>query len=226
LQSRHGKAAVDAFDQMLQGVGIAIVPFDAPDGAAASGKLQDAARLTPSSPRSNPSPPWRRSPRRARSPRRPASRPIADGSPASPTGSPLTNQVSGGAPPSAFRVSALGAPSFRAEIDPRAVRREGDLQRRGGGRRDRLRRVPAQMPQRRRQLGAGRDPQHAPGRHESARRRAPAARRRRTGSAPPPGGRPGRASGRCRGARPRPRWWSGGRSRSPARRESRRTCRS
>ncbi len=30
LQSRHGKAAVDAFDQMLEGAGIAIVPFDAP----------------------------------------------------------------------------------------------------------------------------------------------------------------------------------------------------
>ena len=30
LQSRHGDAAVDAFDQMLDGAGIAIVPFDAP----------------------------------------------------------------------------------------------------------------------------------------------------------------------------------------------------
>lgn len=30
LQSRHGKAAVDAFDQMLEGAGIPIVPFDAP----------------------------------------------------------------------------------------------------------------------------------------------------------------------------------------------------
>lgn len=30
LRSRHGDAAVDAFDQMLDGAGIAIVPFDAP----------------------------------------------------------------------------------------------------------------------------------------------------------------------------------------------------
>lgn len=30
LQSRHGQAAADAFDQMLEDAGIEIVPFDAP----------------------------------------------------------------------------------------------------------------------------------------------------------------------------------------------------
>jgi ribonuclease VapC len=30
LRSRHGEAAVDAFDQMLEGAGTVIVPFDAP----------------------------------------------------------------------------------------------------------------------------------------------------------------------------------------------------
>ena len=74
----------------------------------------------------------RRSPRRGRSPPRPAARTTGGAAPAPPTGAPLTSQVSGGTPPAAFRASVPARPSARreAEIDARAVEREGDLQRR------------------------------------------------------------------------------------------------
>ncbi len=88
-----------------------------------------------------------------------ASRRRCGGAPPRPTGAPLTNQANGGAPPSAFSASRGVARAIcDAEVDPRAVGRKGDLQRRRLGRGHGLRRVLAQVAQRRRQVGGDRSP--------------------------------------------------------------------
>ncbi len=190
-------------------------------------RVRGETPVTPAAPRSNPTRPWRRSPTRARIRRRRGARRDWRRRSGSPIGAPLTNQVSGRAPPSALSARAcLALAVLQPEIDARAVGRKGDLQRRRGGRGDRLGRVLAQMAQRRRQIGARRDAQHALGRAdqldvaaepregvEQDRRgglAADQARRRAVVGPPDPDG---------DGRRPC-------RSRSPARRESRRRCRS
>ncbi len=164
--------------------------------------------------------------RRAQSPRRRASQAEWRRRSAAAIGAPLTNQVSGRAPPSAFRLAACRAPSVR----PRSMRAPSGGKAilsaaRGGA----LRRV--SVSRRRRRSGGGSSAliatlQNALGRGGWLDRRGRAAQRRRTGSAPPTAARSDPASGRCPAGRPRRRSSSRGRSRSPAHRGSRRTCRS
>ena len=98
------------------------------------------------------------------------------------TGTPLTSTVTGATAPVTFSATGSGLPSVSRQIEPRAVRRKHDAQRRlrrGAGQTSRLK-----VPQRRRQLGIGGE-HHARGRTRQRRGRAaePAKASNRIGAA-------------------------------------------